>query len=56
MRIKPDEYTVGPATVRCVFGPFDTNFNDDELEWMTDIRGVIILTGILVRLDKMKYQ
>ena len=51
VRIEPGSYTIGPETVGATMRGrrIDSNFKNDELEWMTDNRGVIIPTGILLR-------
>ena len=55
LRIQPGNYCVGPETLGHT-GVIDPNFSNDVLEWMTDIRGVIILTGVLLRLEEVAPQ
>ena len=53
VRIKPESYQVIPETVglrrRGII--LDHHFKNEELEWATNRRGVIILAGILIKVD-----
>lgn len=52
LRIQPDSYTVSPQTVLTADGTqVDENFSNSELEWSTKRRKVIILYGLLVKLE-----
>ena len=51
VRIKPDSYDVIPQTVG-LREKLDPHFPNDELEWATNWRGVIIIVGILIRVEK----
>ncbi|KAI8506482.1 E3 ubiquitin-protein ligase mib1 [Branchiostoma belcheri] len=48
--IKPDSYKVGASTV--ARRNIDKWFGDSEIEWSTDRHGVIILYGLLVKLEE----
>ncbi|XP_019616648.1 PREDICTED: uncharacterized protein LOC109464151 [Branchiostoma belcheri] len=48
--IKPDSYKVGVSTV--ARRNIDKRFSDSEIEWSTDRHGVIILYGLLVKLEE----
>lgn len=56
VRIKPKCYKVGPETVGLTARgkEIDPNFKNEELEWMTKQRGVIMLVGLLIKLDSKK--
>ena len=51
VRIEPDTYDVGPETVDAGSKVIDPNFSNSELEWSTDRRGVIIITGVLIKVE-----
>jgi hypothetical protein len=53
VRIQPGKYAVGPETVGATAKKIviDKHFRNQELEWSTDLRGVVILTGILVKIE-----
>ena len=53
VQIKPANYTVGPETVGAKWSHtiIDENISNDELEWMTNTRGIIILYGILIKME-----
>ena len=53
VRVKPKSYKIGRETVG-LCDRLDPYFTNEELEWSTRARGAIILTGILVKLEKMK--
>lgn len=52
--VKLGEYTAGPETIgaRDVIDPY---FSNDQMEWMTDVRGVIILTALMVQLESEQF-
>lgn len=50
LRIKPSSYKVGPKTIRQ--SNIDQFINDSVLEWSTKEKSAIMLTGLLVRMDK----
>eukprot|EP00919_Chromeraceae_sp_WS-2016_P016374 GHVR01039249.1.p1 GENE.GHVR01039249.1~~GHVR01039249.1.p1 ORF type:complete len:112 (-),score=14.30 GHVR01039249.1:55-390(-) len=52
-RIKPGSYKTGPETVGATArrAAIDPIFPNSELEWFTPNRGVIIPTGILIKLE-----
>jgi hypothetical protein len=52
VRVQPGKYAVGPETVGATAGDIviDKHFDNAELEWTTGARGVVILTGILVKI------
>ena len=54
VRIKPGDYDVGPETVgaRKKGETIDEHISNNELEWMTQTRGVIILYGVLLRMEE----
>ena len=56
VRIKPGVYAIRPSTIaphlRPLFGPIDHDFEDDELEWMTDHECVHYIYGVLIKLEK----
>lgn len=52
--MQPGSYSVGAETIGATqagSGVVDPCFRNEELEWMTDLSGVIIPTGIIIRLD-----
>ncbi|XP_070554512.1 neuralized-like protein 4 [Ptychodera flava] len=51
--IQPDTYERGPETVG-LKTKLDPEFNNQELEWSTKRRGVILLAGVLVKLELLK--
>ena len=52
MRVKPGSYRIGPETVGLGKRRLDPHFTNDQLEWSTANRGAVILTGVLVKLEK----
>ena len=50
VRIRPDTYDVGKQTIGAR-GTIDPLFPNSELEWSTDRRGVVILVGLLVKVE-----
>ena len=50
VRIEPGSYNVGPETVRAT-SQIDPLFSNNELEWSTKSRGVVIIYGVLVKLQ-----
>lgn len=54
VRIKPDSYKVGKETVGATSRgvTIDDHFSNQELEWSTDCRGVVILVGILIKVEE----
>ena len=49
VRIKPESYTVSKQTVTSDGTILDKNIPNDELEWSTNWRGVVIPVGIMVK-------
>jgi len=52
VRIQPGAYRVGPETIGAQ-GTIDPLFPNTELEWSTNRRGVVILVGLLVKVEDM---
>ena len=50
VRIRPDTYDVGKQTIGAR-GTIDPLFPNSELEWSTHRRGVVILVGLLVKVE-----
>lgn len=53
VRIKPQSYAIDKQTTEsnCT-KRIDENFDNSELEWSTKSSGVIILNGIMVKVDE----
>ena len=49
--IKPGTFEMGPETVGARRVQIDPLYSNSELEWSTKHRGVIILTGIMVKME-----
>lgn len=56
VRIKPDSYTVGKETLRASRKGvvIDPHFHNEDLEWSTICRGVIIPVGIIIKVGDKK--
>ena len=56
VRIKPDSYKVARETTGAsrLGEKIDPYFANSELEWSTVCRGVVILVGIIIRVDEVK--
>ena len=50
VRIEPGSYKVGHETVGAT-SQIDPLFSNNELDWSTDRRGVVIISGVLVKLQ-----
>ena len=50
MRVKPTKYDVGEQTIG-VSHQIDRLFPNSHLEWATKCRGVVILTGLLIKVE-----
>lgn len=52
VRVSPDCFTVGPQTIGAT-SPIDPDFDNDELEWYTKSVHGVILTGLLIQVERL---
>lgn len=53
-RIRPGTYKIGRETLGAGKTRIDPMFDNSEIEWSTNHRGVIIPTGILIKLTRVE--